>query len=402
MLTLLHRRNFTLLWSGQLISRIGDWILWIALPFYVYEQSGSGMAAGAMYIVTNLPPVLFGSLAGVFVDRWPHKRTMIVADLLRCGLILLLLTARSPCWLWLIYLLAFAEALVSQFFTPAKSAILPQLVSQEKLTEANTLISVSGDIAMLIGPALSGILYALLGLVGVVWIDAASFALSALLIGWIRYVPAQGAASASPPANGVHWQQFREQWRDGLRIVQQDRLIRALFVISGLTMIGNGIILVMWIVFVREIMQGGALEYGWVQVAVASGGIGAGLLMPLALTRLSLRQLIAYCGIASGLLLLATFHLPVWPIIFALQVLTGIVAVGFYTPLQTLLQSNSQPHFLGRIFGAFATTNGLLLLVGQGIGVTLGSQVGPQRMLDMAAAMTLASGLYAWSALKKQ
>src|SRR5688572_25432156 len=103
MLILLSQRNFALLWAGQLISSLGDWLLWIALPFYVYERTGSALATGATFIAQTLPPILFGSLAGIFVDRWDRKQTMVIADLARFLVILLLLLVYFLDWLWLLY-----------------------------------------------------------------------------------------------------------------------------------------------------------------------------------------------------------------------------------------------------------------------------------------------------------
>src|SRR5215510_8771728 len=119
MFTLLSNRNFSLLWLGQLISGLGDWLLWIALPFYIYERTGSALATGTMFIVQTLPPILFGVLAGIFVDRWDRKQTLMIADLLRFLVILLLLLAHSLDRLWLIYPVVFVETTIAQFFTPA-------------------------------------------------------------------------------------------------------------------------------------------------------------------------------------------------------------------------------------------------------------------------------------------
>src|SRR5512137_674691 len=118
MLSVLRQRNFFLLWFGQLISVIGDWVLVIALPFYTYNLTGSALASGGMFIVSTLPRLALGSVAGVFVDHWDRKRTMIVADILRVLLTLLLILVRSRDGLWLIYASAFLESLVSQFFNP--------------------------------------------------------------------------------------------------------------------------------------------------------------------------------------------------------------------------------------------------------------------------------------------
>src|SRR5690349_11400335 len=106
MLAVLRRRNFAMLWLGQLVSHIGDMVLIIALPFHVYQITGSLLQTGLMYIVETLPRILLGSLAGVFVDRWDRRWTMIVADLGRAAVLLPLLLARAPADLWLIYAVA--------------------------------------------------------------------------------------------------------------------------------------------------------------------------------------------------------------------------------------------------------------------------------------------------------
>ncbi len=137
MFTILRRRNFALLWSGQLISRIGDWVLFLALPYYTYQLTGSVLATGAMYLASTLPGVLLGSVAGVFVDRWSRKRTMIVMDMSRVILLLLLLAVRSRDWIWLVYLVNMLASTCSLFFTPAKNALLPSLVDKQELLTTN-------------------------------------------------------------------------------------------------------------------------------------------------------------------------------------------------------------------------------------------------------------------------
>lgn len=129
MLALLRRRNFALLWFGQLISQIGDMALILALPFYVYQLTGSLLQTGLMYIVETLPRILFGSLAGVFVDRWDRRRTMIMADVGRAAVLLPMLLVRDPSHLWLIYVIACVQSTISLFFAPALTAITPTLLA---------------------------------------------------------------------------------------------------------------------------------------------------------------------------------------------------------------------------------------------------------------------------------
>ena len=83
MLSVLRQRDFALLWFAGLVSITGDWMLVVALPITVYELTGSAFATGAILITNKLAALVLGSIAGVFVDRWDRKRTMVIANLIR-------------------------------------------------------------------------------------------------------------------------------------------------------------------------------------------------------------------------------------------------------------------------------------------------------------------------------
>ena len=137
MLAVLRERDFVLLWLAGLVSIAGDLAFVIALPLHVYRLTDSTLATAATFAASSLPGVLFGSVAGVFVDRWDRKRTMIVADLLRAVMLLPLLLA--PDQLGMIYTIAIIQGAVGLFFSPAESALLPKLVEKERLVTANAL-----------------------------------------------------------------------------------------------------------------------------------------------------------------------------------------------------------------------------------------------------------------------
>lgn len=185
MLAVLRQRDFSLLWFGGVLSVTGDLFLFIALPFFVYERTGSVLATGAMFAAETLPRLLFGSVAGVFVDRWDRKRTMIFADLSRAAVLLPLLAVAAGGPLVLVYVVAFVEATVSMFFLPAKSAIIPNLVAERNLTAANSLDSIGEQVPSLVGPLLGGALLGVVGLSGLVLLDVATYLASALLISLI-------------------------------------------------------------------------------------------------------------------------------------------------------------------------------------------------------------------------
>src|SRR5919202_773791 len=182
MLATLRRRDFALVWLAGLISMMGDWVLYIALPIYVYQLTGSALATSAMFAAEMVPALFVGSVAGVFVDRWDRKRTMVVANLLLTLGLLPLLLVHSAGQVWLLYLVSFFESVVAQFFSPAENAFLPTLAGKEHLVAANALNALNANLARLVGPALGGGIAAWFGLVGVTVVDALTFLLAAGLV----------------------------------------------------------------------------------------------------------------------------------------------------------------------------------------------------------------------------
>lgn len=399
MLATLRQRNFGLLWLGGLISMLGDWALFAMLPFYIYERTGSVLAAGAMLIAYVAPGLLFGSIAGVFVERWDRKRTMLLANLLRAPLLLLLLAVRSPDWFWLVYLVAFVESTIGQFFTPAENALLPRLVGQDRLMAANSLNALNDNLARLIGPAIGGALMALSGLESVVLLVAATFLLGGLLIALIAAPPAASAGrAASASATGV-WSALWRELRDGLRLVRRERPVGALFTVTGVAILADGILSALLVVYVRDMLGGSAAALGWLMTARGLGGLLGGFLLGYAGNRLSIDRLLPLCLTAFGALLLITFNVALLPLVLALVALVGIAAAGWQISLQVLLQASVAERYRGRIFGAYGTLNALLGLVGMGVASLLGDQIGALPLLNASAMLDLLAAALAFGLL---
>src|SRR5215472_3882769 len=245
MLAALRQRNFAFLWFGQVISLTGDWVLFVALPFYVYSLTGSTLATGVMFIVQTIPRIFFGSVAGVFVDRWNRKRTMFVAELAQAFVLLPLLVVHSQQWIWIVYIFAFVESIISQFFIPAKSAIIPSLVDEQHLLAANSLNSMSQELTRLVGPFLGGVLLGLLGINSVILVDAVSFLISASMIALIAPSPVTRLSEQTKvthPGAVAGMSKVWHEWLGGLRLVKKQQLITAIFVVIGVAMVGEGII----------------------------------------------------------------------------------------------------------------------------------------------------------------
>jgi MFS family permease len=395
MLALLRRRNFALLWVGQLVSQIGDMVLMIALPFYVYQLTGSLFHTGLMYIVETLPRILFGSLAGVFVDRWDRRWTLIASDLGRAAVLLLLMLVRAPNHLWLIYAVAGVQAVLALFFAPALSAITPTLVGEQQLVTANALQSVSESLMRFIGPPLGGALFALVGLTGVVLVDSTSFVFSAALLLLIGASKRHVDVVRRAPAVGRLWVQLWREWLDGLRLVRERPIITGLFVTCGLFAFSQGLVAAPLIVFVREVMGGTALTLGWMAMAQGVGSLlGAGL-VERASTVVDPAYLIGVPLVIAGCIVLVFVNVPVLVVVLPLIAVMGLFIVGFFVTTQTLIQRHIADQYRGRVAGALGTTTALMALLGMLIASTLGDRVGAVALLDSSGGLTALAGVVA-------
>ncbi|MEZ4660658.1 MAG: MFS transporter [Caldilineaceae bacterium] len=206
---LLRIANFRWLWLGQLISDFGDAITQLTLVLLINRMTGGSTSAIAnLLIALALPHATVGLVAGVFVDRWDRKRVMIVSDLLRGILVLAFIlvgvqTDGADNRLWLLYTIAFLLSAVGAFFTPARSAIIPNVAPQEGLLAANTLSQTSMVGVRVVGTAAAGVLVGVLGVFAPAFvIDAITYFVSMWMISRIALAPKAGqpAKTAEPAA----------------------------------------------------------------------------------------------------------------------------------------------------------------------------------------------------------
>jgi MFS family permease len=396
MLALLHQRNFALLWFGGLISLTGDWLLYAALPFYVYQQTHSTLATAALVAAELVPNFLLGSIAGVFVDRWDRKRVMVVANVLQTGVVLLLLV-RSAEWVWLVYLVSIVQTAIGTFFSPAENALLPRLVPEEQLLPANALNSLNNNLARLIGPPIGGLLLSIGGLYGVVLLDSASFLTAAVLIGLLTMPGSARKASPHHAADAKDvWGQFWTEWLDGLRLARRERLITALFIVLVLMNFGGVMIDPLYPAFVSDVLRAGPQAFGWLLTTWAVGGLLGGLVVGKLGKAVRPTRLLGWCSIIGGVMVLAQFNVPALSVALATSFLLGPPNVASRAAAQTLLQRWVPDAYLGRVIGALDTTIAIASLVSVvGLAGALSEIVGLVPMLNVAVALNILAGVLA-------
>ncbi|MEM7114721.1 MAG: MFS transporter [Chloroflexota bacterium] len=403
MLETLKQRNFALLWTGGLISLIGNWILIAAVPFHIYAVTGSALATSAWLMAYIAPGVILGSVAGVFVDRWDRKRTMVITSFMQAAVILVLLFAQTPETIWLIYVVAIIESSLAQFFSPAENALLPSLVSEDHLLAANSLNSMNDNLARLIGPAIGGTLLGLVGLTSVVLLDAASYILAATLIFFVN-APQKATTPTTITATNTDgsWKKVWRDWLDGLKLVRHRPILASLFTIVGIAMFGDAIISAILVVFVQDTMGLSSVEFGWMMTARGIGGLIGGLLAAQLGQKWTAGQLISVGLASSGLIIFVAIGFPMLTVVLPAMLLVGIPGIIAFVTIQTLLQQETEDAYRGRIFGAFGTTITLLMLLGSGVGGVLTDLLGGTALMSGAAIIYIIAGLLAAALLIKQ
>jgi MFS family permease len=407
--SLLRRRDFALVWTASLISATGDWVLFIGLPIYVFQLTGSTLATSAMFVAELVPQIVFGSIAGVFVDRWDRKRTMVIANLILTVAILPLAFVRSAEDVWIVYLVAFTESLVARFLRPAEGAMLPRLVDEDELVGANALGSFASNTSRLVGPMIGGIIAGIYGLTAVAGFDSVTFAVAAALVALVRTsgTPERTEVKDTSAAAAGRFRLFWREWLDGLSLVARSRTIRVLFALAALSALGEGMMSVIFVVWVNRVIGGTALELGWFMTAQAVGGLVGGLFVPNLTRGLPARRVLGVASIAFGSLDALLFTSPlVRPEIAVGLVIIGVVGittVAFGASFNAILQTSAEDMYRGRLLGAIFTTMALLRLASTVLAGILGSLISPIPLLvAFQAGSYVALGVVALALLPRE
>ena len=343
------------------ISETGDWLLFIALPLYALTASGSALATSTVFLAELVPAVLVGTACGPLIDRLDRRRMLAGLTTAQAALLLPLLLANSH-RLWLVYLVAALQAAIASITRPAQQALVPALVATDERARANALVEMAGNTARLAGAPLGGVLLPMLHLQGLVLGDAASFLISAGLL-------ARAAAAEVPQrlcgtgAGGI------EAVREGWRTVRGDATLSTALLITFLGAVAQGLFLVLFVLFVLDLIHAGDAAVGLLRGVQAIGGVLGGLVVGMWAVRLGGRLLVAGGLAAFGLISLITWNSP--PITSstwwyaALFVAAGIPATAFTTGLITGTQDASPASMRGRVFSLLGVADAL----GQGAGI---------------------------------
>ena len=423
-LTVLKNGGFRNLWLGQIVSQTGDYFSYLALTVIVSGFSSNieqtTLAVTGLMISFTLPRLLFGLLAGVFVDRWDRRRTMLVSDIARAFLVLMMIPAFMASNLPALYALSFAMATFGTLFFPAKGALIPNLVPSEQLLSANSLSQTSQMLAVLFGPALAGFTLAMAG-TGNEWVafivDAASFLVSATAI-WLIRIPKYLSQPArdegrttedeGSPATGdkLEHSALRRVWDEllvGLRALVLSRTMASLTIIFTITMLGVGAINVLWVIYLKTRFGFSGSELAWrlslLDIVFAAGMILASILMGNFMADMAPKWFIVIALIGAGVSLIIFVSVPDYWFFLVGNIIIGMFVAPIETGIGTLMQIVVPNNQLGRVGGGFTTMSDSATILSMGAAGAVGSIIGIPMVFALAGVVCVIMGVAAWVVL---
>jgi MFS family permease len=384
MLDVLRVPGFALLLGGNLVSSLGSWLLVVAVPYHVFQLTGSAGATGLTLAAESLPALLAGPFAGVLVDRWDRRTVMIVTDIVAAVALLGLPLADRPDRLGWLYAALVLESLALVLFRPAARALLPAVVGTgPALATANSLIAVNGGIVRLAGPPLGALLFTWFGLPALVLADLASYLVSALAIALIGR---RAATRSGRTVRGV---------LVGLSHTFGHRPLRGLLLVTWTFWTANAVFAALLIPFMT-------LRFGDHPgtIGVQLSALGAGYLvggpvggrfvrdrppgLPLAL---------GLAGVGACFAVLATATSV--PVAVAATGVAGLPGSLLLVASETAIQRATPDELRGRVGAVFFASDAAAALAGALLGAGLGSTVRVSVVLTTSAGVILALAVVA-------
>lgn len=342
----LRNRTFAMLYGAQTISLLGDAFTWVGLALLAYqidkERSPAILATALTLRVTAF--IIFSPFAGVVADRIDRKTILIVTHLVRMSIVGCLPFVSEE---WQVYVLAFFLNVFNAFFTPTYRAVIPQIIDKKYYREAIGLSTATYQLLGILGPALAGVVAVWFGAREIFWIDAATFAVAAILIFAIPKHELQKGVSEEA-------RQSRQTWKDvlqGIRLLFGNSLLRFALSIEFVSALAGAMILVNSINLVRNGLQLTDAHYGW-----AMAGFGVGAAVSAFLAGIYDRSASRRVSLITGAILLgASICFANFVPIAALVVLWVFAGLGqslAEMPSETLIGENIAAAEQGKVFGS--------------------------------------------------
>lgn len=378
-------RNYRLYLGGQAVSLTGTWMQRLGQEWLVLELTGSGTWLGIVAALQFLPLLLLAPWGGLVADRVDKRRLITVTQIL-AGLLALALgavTALGVVEVWMVCALALGLGVVTALDNPARQSFVVEMVGPDDVPNAVTLHSILVNAARAVGPAVAGVLIAVVGIAAAFFVNAASYV---FVVAALTAMDPSGLRRAIPAARGAG------QLREGFRYVWRTPVLRSSLLLLAVAGMFAYEFVVTLPVFARFVLHGDASTLGLLNTAFGAGAVAGGL----ATARLGVPtpRTLAGAGVVFGALLLATSAAPSLEVAAVCLAVAGAASIRFLAVGNSLLQLHAGAEYRGRVMALWAVAFFGTTPIGGPIVGWVTEVAGARAGLALGGAATLAVALW--------
>ena len=355
----LRRPDFRYLWTGQLISTIGDSLTSLAASIIIWRLTESALSVGLMLMVTVLPTLVFGLIGGVVVDRFDRKRIMIASSLLSAAVVAAIpfLVGLHIAWL---YVAVMVNASVNQFFAPANESVLPEIATDEELGAANSIMAIAQFGSTAVGFAAAGLLATTANIEVVFFVDAATFVFAAAMIWLVKIAPRlvvdQTSVSEIIRNLGV-----------GAQFIARTPILRSVTLLRVPVLVVFGLQNVLLLPFAITALHASEFEFGLQEGMTSVGFVVGSLLMARLADRLREGQWLVISLLGMGLAGLAYSFTSSIPLAIGLIAISGLLNAPTFVAGRLIQQRHTPADMRGRVFSTSYLLRDIVYLGGMGL-----------------------------------
>ena len=382
----LRHRNFQLFFGGQIISLVGTWMQTVAEAWLVYRLTGSSVLLGVLGFVSQIPIFLLSPLAGLVADRWPRRNVVIAtqASSMLLAFILAALTLTGHIRVWEIICLATLLGTVNSFDVPARQSFLIEMVGREDLLNAIALNSSMFNGARVAGPAIAGILVAVVGEGWCFLLNGVSYLAVIAGLFMMRMENSPVVHDGLAPL---------EKLRQGFRFVRHTKPIRSLLILIGLVGFTALPFSALMPIFAGSILHGGASAYGTLMGAVGLGAVVGALVIAMRRQLRGLGTVVAYSSVGLGASLVLFSSSRWYWFSFVALMLAGLTMMMQFTSTNTLIQAMVPDQLRGRVMALYSMSFLGMTPIGSLLAGALAARIGAPITVAIGGLASLAGGV---------
>ncbi len=412
----LRTPDFRNLWIGQMISFVGDALAFNTLSLSVIRMaSDEGVKAGGtlstLFVLSALPSLFLGMVAGTIVDRSNRKRLMIAADIIRGFLALGFLAVGSLDQVWIYVAVLVSISTVSTFFFPARTAMLPLMLEKDQLLAANALAQLTQTLAFVVGAALAGVMVGMADATAPAFmVDSLSFFVSAFFIARISISgkidrPAQVAARTGSTASTLD--DLKHQLRTtlgelwiGLRYVLNDQVMRGVLISFLALFLGLGAANITFYPLLIDDLGMPEEGLGLVRFSQTLGIVLSSATIAAIATRYKARHLIGLSMLAFGVMTVVVSAVNNYALMVAVLFVVGLTISPPQIVAQTLMQRHVPGDKLGRASGAQGAIVNVANIASMGVAGLLMDEIGARLVFFISGTLIFGAGIVSWMVLR--